>query len=413
MYVYHNDGRIIGVSSTALTLDAEELQVQSLPVNTERLVRDFKVEHGTIVRKFRKVDPEHARIAFVSVWGIECGISTYSEFLVTAMRKLGVEVVVFAETYEGAVDDENTVYCWNRGHDLSRLQAALKEYDPDFIFVQHEYGIFPDARHWTKFVSFLDHYNYVVALHSVYWHKDKTVCEAVCRRIIVHSEIGKEVLRAKGIAAPIKVIPHGCIEGKDLTRLWNIYRSRHTMMQFGFGFEYKGWTTALEAVRLLKDRYPDIFYLILFSESKFSVDYHNSQFAKLERLIEEQGLSEFVAVIRGYQPEPVIDIFLRTVRVAVFPYTSHPDHVVYGSTGAARIAMANGTPTVTSTLPIFDDLKGIVPQVEDAEQLAAVIDKIFSDPAYYESLRTKALEYVAATSWEQSAKQYLEVLSSE
>ncbi len=414
MYIYHDGKKIVGVSESLVSMESVEvLHVPGLNLNAEVLIRNYVVKEGHLVKKFRQVDAKDARIAFVSVWKIPCGIATYSEFLVNEMRAQGYNVKVFAERYEGCVDDDGVQHCWSRGKPLSDLCAALEEYDPDFIYVQHEYGIFPDARRWTQFVSFLNRYNYTVALHSVYYHKDKTVCEAVCRNLIVHSEAAKKVLLDKGVGAKITVIPHGCITGKDLTRLWNIYRSPHTLMQFGFGFEYKGWNTALKAVSLLKDKYPDIFYLILFSESNFSLDYHESQFSKIEKLIEDLGISDNVAAIRGFQTEEVIDTFLRTIRVAVFPYSSHPDHIVYGSTGAARVALANGTPTIVSKLPLFYDLEGVVPRVDGPEELAEELDKLFSDSNHYEAVRARGLKLVEETSWANTVKSYLEVLEKD
>lgn len=411
MFIYHKDGNILAVSDSSIGLEGSlVLSVDKIPCSPKELIRQYKVKDNQLQKKVRRVDSKQAKIAFVCVWGIECGIATYGGYLVEAMRELGADVKVFAERFPGCEDDIRTTYCWSRGQSLTSLQQEIKDYDPDFVYVQHEYGIFPDARAWTKFISFLDSYNYVVALHSVYWHKDKTVCEAILRNIVVHSEAAKEVLEKKGVQGNIRVIPHGCIDGKETTRLWNIYRTPHTMMQFGFGFEYKGWDVALEAVRLLKEKYPDIFYLIIFSESSFSVDYHSSQYYKLEKLVQEKGISENVAIIRGFQKDEVIDTFLRTVKVAVFPYSSHPNHIVYGSTGAARIAIANGTPTVVSTLPLFSDLEGVVPRVEGPLQLAEEIDKLFSNKDYYNSVRDKGIQYVKDTSWEKVAKMYLSLI---
>lgn len=409
MYVYHDSGKIIAVSADRIGMKCEVIEVPELNVEAKVLIRDYTVKQGRLVKRHEKVDIYKAKIAFVSVWGIQCGISTYSEFLVKAMRDRGLNVRVFAEKYEGAVDSDDVLHCWTRGTSLLGLCDELKAYDPDFIYVQHEYGIFPDARHWTKFVSFLKNYNYNVAFHSVYTHKDKTVCEAICDNVVVHSEAAKDILEGKGIKAKISVIPHGCVEGKDLTRLWNIYKSPYTFMQFGFGFEYKGWNTALNAVKILKETYPDVFYLMLFSESEFSADYHQSQFFKIQKLVQDLGIGDNVSIIRGFQPEDVIDSFLRTVRVAVFPYTSHPDHVVYGSTGAARIAMANGTPVVTSKLPLFYDLRGVVPQITSAEELAVELDRLFSDKKHYEELRKGEIKYVKDNSWAEAANKYLTV----
>lgn len=411
MYLYHKDGRITLVSRTPLY--AEGLSEVSVGIgrhSPKQIIQDFVIKDGKLVAKRRRLDKKKLRIAMVGVWGIPCGIATYTEFLVLALRAAGHEVTLFAEHDQNAVEDPSVVRCWKRGNSLIGLAKALKQHDPDVIFIQHEYGIFPDARKWTGFISQIQDFNYYVVLHSVYKHRDKAVCEAICKNIIVHSEVAKEVLIEKGIESNIQVIPHGCVEIEEVHRLWNIYRSPHTILQFGFGFEYKGWEVALDAVALLKEKYPDVFYLILFSESNFVPEIHDSQYQRIVGLIESKGLEENVSVIRGFQSDDSLANFLRTVRVAIFPYTAHPDHVVYGSSGAARLSLANGAPTIVSKVPLFSDLEEVLPRVENAEELAAEIDKLFSNGSAYHKQVRKQREFVRKNSWALTAQRYVEVL---
>jgi glycosyltransferase involved in cell wall biosynthesis len=411
MYLYHEDGRIRLVSSKPL--HAEGLAEVSVGIgrrSAKQIIQDFVIKDGKLIAKKRQIDKTKLRIAMVGVWGIPCGIATYTEFLVQELRAAGHEVTIFAEHTQEEKEESNVVRCWSRGQSLTKLVRALKKHDPDVIFIQHEYGIFPDARKWTGFISQIQDFNHYVVLHSVYKHRDKAVCEAICKNIIVHSEIAKQVLVEKGIVSNIQVIPHGCVEIEEVNRLWNIYRSPHTVLQFGFGFEYKGWDVALDAVTILKEKHPDIFYLILFSESNFVPEIHNAQYQRIVDLIQEKGLEEHVAVIRGFQSDESLTNFLRTVRVAIFPYTAHPDHVVYGSSGAARMALANGTPTIVSKVPLFYDLDGILPRVESAEELAAEIDKLFSSNVAYRKQVKKQQEYVQQNSWAITAQRYVDVV---
>lgn len=410
MYIYHTNGRIRLASSSRLgACGLEEFEVNGRFDSPQNLVRNFFVRNGQLVPKRKSISGDKLRIAMVGVWDIPCGIATYTSFLVEELRKTNNEVRVFAEHNGSDKEDPNVVCCWKRGESLKELAAQLKEYDPDVIYIQHEYGIFPDAREWTKFISSIQDFNYHVVLHSVYYHKDKTVCEAICKSVIVHTDIAKKVLQEKGVAANIHVVPHGCFELKETSRLWNIYRSNQTILQFGFGFEYKGWDVALEAVRLLKEKYPKIFYLILFSESSFSQEYHESQFEKLQALVKSKGLEENVAIIRGFQTDESLGSFMRTARVAIFPYTAHPEHVVYGSSGAVRIAMANGTPAVVSKVPLFYDLEGVLPRAADAEELAAELAKLFSDGEYYNQIVQNEITFTHDNSWKATAARYLKI----
>ncbi|MFT2588457.1 hypothetical protein, partial [Escherichia coli] len=76
-------------------------------------------------------------------------------------------------------------------------------------------------------------------------------------------------------------------------------------------------------------------------------------------LIDELGIQENVALIRGFQSEETLDSYLRTNQATLFPYISHPSHEVWGASGAARIAMAKGLPVVTSSVNHFSDLPTI------------------------------------------------------
>lgn len=411
MYIYHKEGRIRIVSDRRLEVsDLEEVLLWSFKGSAAELMRDFQVREGKVVSKRKSISGERLKIAMVGVWDIPCGIATYTSFLVEELKKTPHDVRVFAEHNGTETDDPNVVYCWKRGESLRKLTKEIKAYDPDVIFIQHEYGIFPDARKWTKFISSIHDYNYHVVLHSVYKHQDKTVCEAICKSIIVHTEVAQDVLREKGIQSNIHVIPHGCIEAKHTSRLWNIYRSKQTIVQFGFGFEYKGWDVALEAVRIIKETYPEVFYLMLFSESSFSQDHHEGQYEKLNHLIVEKGLEDNVAIVRGFQTDESLASFLRTARVAVFPYTTNPEHVVYGSSGAVRIAMSHGTPSVVGKVPLFFDLEGVLPRAGNAEELAEEIMKLFRDPKTYNQLVQKSIEFTRTHSWRKTAQRYLKMV---
>lgn len=411
MYLYHKDGRIKLVSSTPICTDGlSEVSVGIGYHSPKQIIRDFVIKDGKLVRKERRLNKKKLKIAMVGVWDIPCGIATYTEFLVNALRDAGHEVTIFAEHSQDEKEEPFVVHCWKRGESLTKLAKALKRHDPDVIFIQHEYGIFPDARKWTGFISQIQDYNYYVVLHSVYKHRDKAVCEAICKNIIVHSDVAKQILMEKGIDSNIQVVPHGCLEISEVGRLWNIYRSPHTVLQFGFGFEYKGWDVALNAIALLKEKYPDIFYLILFSESNFVPEIYDLQYQRILDLIQEKELEENVSVIRGYQSDDSLANFLRTVRIAIFPYTAHPDHVVYGSSGAARLALANGTPTIVSKVPLFYDLEEVLPRVEGAEELALEIDKLFSSSAEYKNQVKKQKEFVRNNSWAITAQRYVDVV---
>lgn len=373
------------------------------------IIQDYEVWRGKVVEKSEPKPIQQLRIAFVGVWKIQCGISTYAEELFPRMGAQVKDWKIFAEHSDTAVIEEGVERCWTRGEPLTELIANINAFDPDVVYIEHEFGIFPNARHWLSFMAQMQKYKVFVKQHSIFYHKDKLICESAVPNIIVHSNIGKRVLEEKGVSSNISVIKHGCFPCENEKRHWNMYHSEHTLVQFGFGFEYKGWEVALEAISILKKKFPKIFFTGLFSESKFNKLFHTNYYNRLAALIKELDIDEHVALIRGYQTDEALDAYLRTNQVAIFPYVLNGEHTVYGATGAARLAMAAGTPTITSFVPQFDDIEGVCPRPKDAIELAQEIERFFSSKEIRDEQIKRQNQFLIDNSWDAVTQQHLEL----
>lgn len=385
------------------------------------IITQFRVAKGVISRRRPTKPIGEMKIAFVGNWKMRCGISSYVEKLWPTVAAHIGDTKFFVERNETptgelntlgseVIDSSRVIPCWTRGESLVELTAALKEYNPDIIWIQHEFGLWPNARHWLSFMSQLADYRVIVTMHSVFHHRDKIICEAAMPEIVVHLDGAKTVLKdEKQIYSDVYVIPHGCsIASRE--RLWNFYKSDETFMQFGFGFRYKGWEASIRAVAILKKTYPNVFFTGLFSESPFNLMEHQIYYNELMELVDELGLQENVAIIRGYQSDAAIDSFMRTNRATVFPYVSSPEHEVFGASGAARLAMAKGVPVVTTSVNHFSDVPSI--KADTPEQIAEELDKMFSDW----KVRARQIDiqcaYLEENTWENIALRYVKLFES-
>lgn len=382
-----------------------------LHLTDDELIARGKVVDGKLEDRMVPKPRKALRVAMIGAWGIPCGIATYAEALWPEVGALVGEWMVFAEENAGVADGPNvTASLWKRGQPMGKLADAVLAYKPDVVLIQHEYGLFPDARHWMSLMGRLSSLRTIVTMHSIYDHKDKGICEAAAPEMVVHSEVGKGVLRAKGIEhKTIHVIPHGC--GPVVkNRLYNLYRTKHRFMQFGFGFRYKNWEASIGAVAILKEAYPDIFFTGLFSEGMFSKAEHDRYHAELMALAANVGVLEHIALIRGFQSEQTLDSYLGTNALAVFPYKNDPNHVVYGASGAARRAMQAGIPVIVSDVPHFADFKGVCPQAETDAQLAQAIDQLFKSEAACKDAVASQARFMADNSWANMAKAYVALI---
>jgi glycosyltransferase involved in cell wall biosynthesis len=425
-YVVVREGQVRAISSVEITSSVDVVmevpaELDGVPSNV--LMNAYALRDGKLVKVGSTKPASETRLALVGNWKMRCGISTYSEKLWPEVVKHVADWRIFAERNDSPtgpanvvggveVDPSRILPCWKRGEALHELVASLREWKPDVVWIQHEYGLWPNARYWLSLLSQLSDVRVIVTLHSVYHHMDKLVAEAAIPEIIVHQDEARDVLcEAKHVPGVVHVVAHGCDMNVDTTRLWNIYKSERTFMQFGFGFRYKGWENSIRAVAILKQTYPDVFFTGLFSESPFSATEHEAYVQDLKKLIAELGVEDNVAIVRGYQSDQSLDSYLRTNRAVVFPYVSHPLHEVYGASGAARVAMSRGVPVVTTTVRHFVDIPTI--KASDPEEIAAALSGVFKDHKTWRAQVAKQNEYVEANSWSNVGARIAKILGED
>lgn len=421
MYLILGEGReVVAVSDHRPRGAAGEsyVRVKGLSAARAEFLLGRRVDGGGAVVVQQPKATGQMRVAVVCNWNDRCGISTYSKFLVDALRPKVGALRVFSEVAAEttAPDEEFVERCWRRGERLKDMTKRVLEWKPDFVIIQHEFGIFPNATHYFQMLQMLDAVPHAVVMHSVYDHLDKAVYASVSRDIVVHTQAGADCLRSKGTASRLHVIPHGCVAVPDRSELWNILRTPYTVVQFGFGFRYKGVERMLDAVAKLKAgdpaKYGDLFYAYFLSTNQHNDRAHDDYYASLMARVAELGLEDNVAIVRRFNTDAMLSLYLRIFKLAVFPYVVSPDNTVFGASGAVRLAMAHGIPVVASESHLFDDLEGVLPRPADADALSAAIDKVFSDGEHRRRLTEGALAYVHGNGWDVTADRYIDVYRS-
>lgn len=429
-YVGVKDGSIKIVTSGLFKPSDPEVEVIPVPVEFQdmlpaQIITGFRVSNGHLQRRRnKKSSTQKMKLAFVGNWKMQCGIATYSENLLPEVAKHFGDFKLFIEKNDSPtgpvnlvgndvmIGSEKVISCWKRGEPLQELVRSIKEYDPDVIWIQHEFGIWPNAGAWLSMMSQLANYRVIVTMHSVFHHRDKTIVEAAMPEIIVHLDGARKVLKEeKGISSPVHVIPHGCAPVLNAERLWNFYKSNHTFMQFGFGFRYKGWEKSIRAAAILREKYPDVFFTGLFSESPFNSVDHQVYYDELIALVDKLNVAGNVAILRGYQSDAALDSYMRTNQVVVFPYVSHPQHEVFGVSGAARLAMSKMVPVITTNVNHFSDVPTI--KADSPEEIAEALDRMFSNSLTRKMQVENQLQYLNENTWEKVAMQHVQLFSDD
>lgn len=424
--------RFVGIKNNHISLVSDkpfipnpELKIIEVPESLDEfsssdLISNFKFKNNLLVSKMVSKPAKELKIAFVSNFKMQCGISSYGEFLFPEIIKHIKDFRLFIEENNNPTSDLYTINnvsykdkiipCWKRGESLKTLVSSIKEYNPDIILINHEYGLFPNARYWLSMMNQLSEFRVIAILHSVFHHQDKTIIEAAIPEIITHLQGGHDVLKfEKQISSTVHIIPHGCYPVSS-GKLWNFYKSKHTLIQLGFGFKYKHFEDSIKATAILAKKYPDVFFTALFSESPFAKMDHQKYYDELMNLVLELNIQENVAIIRGFQSDTVVDSYLRTNQVVVFPYQSSKQDEVFGASGAARLAFSKNLPVITSNGNHFSDLPSI--KADSPEDIANEIDKLFSDPTLAASQVEKQKIFIEEHSWANIALKFIKIFEN-
>ncbi len=232
----------------------------------------------------------------------------------------------------------------------------------------------------------------VITAHNVISHEARKWEKYIYKRIyaladmiIVHSQSNKADLVKTFLInnEKIAVIPHGnyaFFNGAD-TEV-KIPETTYNILFFGYIRKYKGLIYLIRALKMVKERIPQVKLLIVGKPVE--------DFREYKQEIENLDLSGNVEVNLGYVPfEQVKDYFYR-VNVVVLPYLN-----IYQS-GIVQLAYGFGRPVVATDVgglreAIDDGLSGFLVPPKDEASLAERIITILSNRRMQEDMGEYAL----------------------
>jgi glycosyltransferase involved in cell wall biosynthesis len=335
---------------------------------TERLVdatRDWAASAGAVTAQ--------NRIAWVTTWNTPCGIATYSEHLISQMPE---HVMIFAAKTEhmNESDGHNVRRCWQSGlaDSLEELSIALDEEAPDCVVIQFNYGLFKLATLEELLLSQLDQGRVIVLMmHSTLDPVDlmpdqrlyrirKTL--ARCHRVLVHSLVDLNRLKALGLVSQVSLFPHGILDFHkkyDAEMYLNNPNMERTIVlaSYGFFLPHKGLLELIEVVgRLIEIGYQVNLKMI-------NSEYPNKDSAELiiraKKMIESLKLKDHIEMVTDYLTDEQSTRLLQTADVLIYPYQRTGE----SASGAVRYGLALGKPVMVTPLTIFDDVTEVVYQL--------------------------------------------------
>jgi len=342
-------------------------------------------------------------IGWITTWGIKCGIATYSRFLVEQMDD---DVVILCQSGEGEV--QGAIPCWKRDTKFfTGIIAQIAAKGIDTIVIQHQPGLlrFSYLNELLLKLSEME-VKVFITLHNTRDRSrifpSKRIEKAVeglktCSTVMVHSNNDVENLEKLGVSGNVVMIPHG-IYPPPSNSADALPLEGRVMGTFGFLAPHKGQYQLVKAF----ERLPGWDELLLLCAT---IDKSGNMEAKINSLMQEEGLKGRVRLITDFLDDDVIISTLAKCELLVFPYQNTNE----SASGAVRMGVASGVPIAVSPIPIFDDIDGAIKMRGNSVEDIVASVSMLSDNDLNTS-RKSIIELRDSLQWSEVAKRIQERL---
>ena len=380
--------------------------------STSQKVLEF-IEYLKQIKTLKK-----QKLAVITTYNSKCGIAEYSKDLYPLIEGAFSEVRYYANSDAEIVfkDNEKIVRTWEYSEkDFSITLEEIDKFKPELVHIQYN-GPFYSIDSLSNLVSELKNRKkkIYVTIHSIPNVNLKRFADKLSQvdKIIVHSQKDFEKLKQGGINN-IEIFTHGVkgFQDEDKEKLRKKLEIRNTpiLASHGLIHEHKGLLETLDALKIIKNDYPDILFL---SVNAVNTDNSTSSavFKQMQDRVEENNLQKNVIFISEFIEKQEIIKLLHIADLILLPYSDLQE----GASGAVRYSFASQRPVIISDSAIFSDLGDVGFKINDnkPQSIADGVKTLLESINLYQSELSKVREYVKENSWERQSRWHLEVFRS-
>ncbi|RCV64965.1 Glycosyltransferase involved in cell wall bisynthesis [Methanophagales archaeon] len=369
------------------------------------------------------------KIAYVSTHlPTQCGIATYTDYLIQAIRKAdpASEVKIVAEQGASPIKDDKleVIPCWDRNENyVDPIISHTKGFD--VIHIQHEYSIYNfDDRLPTLLQGLDEKAKKIITIHCVRpaqfserWSVDEDFAARIATladAVIVHLPTQEAILTRLGVPSKkIHIIPHGTElndEDKEVSRKrLGLPVDAKILLMIGFIKRHKCLHIVLDTLVEIVEKFKDVYLFVAGglapTASKSDIEYAEY----IGRRIEVLGLQKNVIYPNKFFPNEDVPYLLSSADIVLFPYYEEDR----SASGSFHLAIGAKKPIIASRTPKFEELKNICDELlvlpYNSSGIAAIAIRLFEDSKFRQYVVSRTEEYRNHTSWQAIASQHLQL----
>lgn len=346
---------------------------------------------------------EELKLAVISPYNSECGISTYTESLYPIQSFNPHEIFFFANydvDDKTRKDQDNVIRNWEIGEGtFQNLIKDIARLKINTVHIQYHsaYYFLPQAV--NELISYCKNnsVNVYITFHSLkgpgFDYSKNIPNLKFANLVFVQNDEDYNHLKSKGIKASLFRHPFyesSNFRSDEVRQKLGLEKNFPIIITHGFSHKNKNVDKIIEAVNLLKTEFPDILFLAVCSINKRNLE-GSALLETLNNQIKYFGLSKNVVIIDNFLPQEVIDILFRAGHINILAY----GEVGEGGSGVIRTSLSSGNPTIVTNIKAFEEFGDEVIKIKDnsPENIAMAVREVVSNN-FSKAIVQKALNYV-------------------
>ena len=356
----------------------------------------------------------------------ECGIATFTKDVVDSFdRRFATKSEVVAIDEPGGEQRAYPPEVVARLRERERasytdIAAIVDAHPAKLLNIQHEYGLFGgDDGEWL--IDMLERIAkpVVTSLHTVLpepAEHHRYVAGRLCdlsSAVVVLSRTGKDLLVERyGVDADkVHVIHHGVpdvpFRDTDGPKAAFGVGQRTVISTFGLINRGKGLEYAIEAMRQIVRRYPEVLYLIL-GETHPNVRRNEGESYResLHELVRAAGLENNVKLVDRYLEFDELVAYLAATDIYLTPYLN-PTQIV---SGTLAYAVGCGKAIISTPYLYAQELlahqRGLLCAFRDSDSIVQNVIALLDDPGLRRSIERRAYRFGRQMTWTNVAAEY-------
>ena len=374
---------------------------------------------------FKKKESPVSEIIFITIFPPrECGIATYSEDLILAIKNkfassFSIKIVAL-ELHNEKHDYKEPIYAVLETDNSDSYVKLAKKINDDsklkVVLLQHEFGLFNNNE--TDLISFLNAVKKpkIVVYHTILPNPSEkfkmnvqNIDKAANAFIVMTNNSARMLEMDYGVLAEkISVIPHGThlVEhvDKKMLKLKFGLDGRKVVSTFGLLGSGKCLETTINALPSIRKVHPDILFLII-GKTHPTVYKNEGEIYRdsLKTRIKELDLEQNVQFVDKYLSLDVLLEYLQLTDIYLFTSKDRNQAV----SGTFSYAISCGCPIISTPIPhaieVLKEGAGVIVDFENPKQLSEQVIRLFNDDTLRKSIGSHGIHKIAPTAWQNSA----------